>query len=150
MEKYPYRVYNFKVTVGAEAYRSGSFRECSGLDSSNDVIEYRDGTDAKNYIMKMPGLGKYSNITLKYGVIETDSALWTWILNTRNGTDYANMRKDVSITLVDDEGTDKIEWTLENAWPTKWTGAGLNATGNEVAIESIELAHEGISKWESK
>lgn len=147
--KYPYRVYNFKVDIGVT--RIGSFSECTGLDSSNDVIEYREGTFPQKRTQKMPGLAKYSNITLKFGVVDGDNKdVRSWILDTRNGKNYGSIRHDVTITLQDDAGTDKMEWLLKDAWCTKWTGAGLNAKGNEVVIESLELAHEGIEKWEPK
>ena len=148
--KYPYRVYNFKVDIGTD--RAGAFSECTGLDSSNDVIDYREGVDPQNRTKKLPGLPKYSNITLKYGVIDGElKTFQDWIQNTRDGSidHVAGMRHPVTITLCDDNGNPKMEWELANAWCTKWTGAGLNAKGNEVAVESLEIAHEGINVWKA-
>lgn len=91
---------------------------------------------------KQPGILKYSNVTLKRGT--TDSPLFMdWMTELKNGT--VN-RKTIVITLVDDEGKDSASWQLEKAWPTKYTAPDFNATSNEVAIESLELVCEGITR----
>jgi phage tail-like protein len=137
--KDPYRGYNFKVEVGGIT-RAG-FREASGLDSSQDAIEYREGVE-KLTARKLPGLNKYSNISLKWGVTD-DAELWAWRKKSIDGTVE---RKNGSIVLCDDKGEEKVRWNFVEGWPTKWTGPSFNATGNEVAIETLEIAHEGLEK----
>jgi phage tail-like protein len=137
--KDPFRGYNFKVEVGGIT-RAG-FREASGLDSSQDAIEYREGVE-KLTARKLPGLNKYSNISLKWGVTD-DAELWAWRKKSIDGTVE---RKNGSIVLCDDKGEEKVRWNFVEGWPTKWTGPSFNATGNEVAIETLEIAHEGLEK----
>ena len=137
--KDPYRVYNFRVEI--DGIDRGGFRECSGLDSAQDPIEYREGTDSLT-VRKQPGLVKYSNLSFKWGVSD-DTQLWDWLNQSTAGTVE---RKNGSIILMNDAGEEKMRWNFREGWPTKWTGASLNATGNEVAIETLELAHEGLSR----
>jgi len=137
--KDPYRVYNFLVEIDGIA-RAG-FRECSGLDSSQDPIDYREG----NYpttVHKLPGLVKHSNITLKWGITD-DASLWEW---RKKAMDGKVERKNGSIILLDDTGSEKARWNFRDGWPTKWTGPTFNATGNEVAIETLEIVHEHLEK----
>ncbi|NOS89435.1 MAG: phage tail protein [Methylococcaceae bacterium] len=135
----PYRVYKFKVEI--DGITRGGFREASGLDSSQDPIEYREGTDPL-HAKKLPGLNKSSNISLKWGVSD-DNELWEW---RKKCIDGKVERKNGSIVLYNDAGEEKHRWNFVEAWPTKWTGPSFNATGNEVAIDAIEIAHEGITK----
>jgi phage tail-like protein len=137
--KDPYRVYNFKVEI--DGIDRAGFRECSGLDSAQDPIEYREGTDALT-ARKLPGMVKYSNLSLKWGISD-DTELWEWLTKSTEGNVE---RKNGSIVLMDDAGDEKMRWNFRDGWPTKWTGASFNATGNEVAIETLEIAHEGITK----
>lgn len=119
-----------------------SFQEVSGLDSETQPIEYRAGDSKAFSVVKMPGIKKYGNVTLKKGVFKADRKFWDWFnqikMNTVN-------RVPVTISLLDEAGAATMVWTLANAWPTKITGTDLKAEGNEVAIESIELAHEGLT-----
>jgi len=135
----PYRVYNFLVEIDGIA-RAG-FRECSGLDSSQDPIDYREGTDPR-IARKLPGLVKHSNITLKWGVTD-DASLWDWRKKVMDGKIE---RKNGSIVLLNDTGEEAVRWNFREAWPSKWTGPTFNATGNEVAIETLEIVHEGLEK----
>ncbi len=135
----PYRVYKYKVEI--DGITRGGFREASGLDSSQDPIEYREGTDPL-HAKKLPGLNKSSNITLKWGITD-DAQLWEW---RKKSIDGKVERKNGSIVLYNDAGEEKIRWNFMEGWPTKWTGPSFNATGNEVAIETLEIAHEGITK----
>jgi phage tail-like protein len=137
----PFRSFNFAVEIDGIA-RAG-FRECSGLDASQDPIEYREGTEGLT-ARKLPGLNKYSNITLKWGMTD-DHELWDWRKKVMTGKIE---RKNGSIVLLDDAGTEKMRWNFREAWPTKWTGPSFNATGNEVAIETLEIAHEGLEPQE--
>lgn len=137
--KDPYRVYNFRVEI--DGIDRGGFRECSGLDSAQDPIEYREGTDSLTS-RKLPGMVKYSNISLKWGISD-DTQLWEWLGKSSEGKVE---RKNGSIILMDDAGEEKMRWNFREGWPTKWTGASFNATGNEVAIETLEIAHEGVTR----
>ncbi len=137
--KDPFKAYNFELEIGGK--RAG-FQECSGLDSSQDPIEYREGNEKTLTVRKLPGLVKYSNITLKYGVTD-DTSLWEWLTQAVTGD---AKRVDGTISLLDDKQQKKVTWKFVSGWPTKWTGATFNATSNEVAIETLEIAHEGIQK----
>src|SRR5437763_1966416 len=135
----PYRSFHFIVEIDGIA-RAG-FRECSGLDSSQDPIEYREGNEGL-VSRKLPGLNKYSNISLKAGFTD-DAELWEW--RKKAATGHVE-RKNGSIVLLNDAGEEKLRWNFREGWPTKWTGPTFNATGNEVAIETLEIAHEGLDK----
>lgn len=139
--KDPFRSFNFAVEIDGIA-RAG-FRECSGLDASSDPIDYREGTEGPT-ARKLPGLVKYSNITLKWGMTD-DHELWDWRKKAMTGKIE---RKNGSIVLLDDTGTEKMRWNFREAWPTKWSGPSFNATGNEVAIETLEIVHEGLELQE--
>jgi phage tail-like protein len=135
----PYRVYNFLIEI--DGITRGGFRECSGLDTAQDPIEYREGTDPLTP-RKLPGMNKYSNISLKWGMTD-DAELWDW---RQKAIDGKVERKNGSIVLMDDAGEEKWRWNFFEGWPTKWTGPSFNATGTEVAIEALEIAHEGLEK----
>ena len=137
----PFRSFNFRVEL--DGITRAGFRECSGLDASQDPIEYREGTEGLT-ARKLPGLNKYSNITLKWGMTD-DTELWDWRKKAITGKVE---RKNGSIVLLDEAGEEKLRWNFREAWPTKWTGPSFNATGNEVAIETLEITHEGLELQE--
>lgn len=137
--KDPYRSYNFLVEI--DGITRAGFREVTGLDTAQDPIEYREGTDPLT-TRKISGLVKYSNITLKWGITD-DAQLFQW---RQTAVDGKAERKNGSIVLLDDTGAEKYRWNFREGWPTKWTGPSFNATAHEVAIEMIEIAHEGITK----
>ncbi len=133
----PYRNFRFRVEISG--IDQGGFREVSIADSSQDPIEYREGTHPPT-MRKIPGLIKYGNVTLKWGV--TDSMdLYNWRKAIEDGK-TAGSRKTMAVVLVDEEGKEKSRWEFSNAWPTKYDPADLNATANEIAIETLEIAHE--------
>lgn len=136
--KDPIRNFRYKVSVGgAEA----GFSEVSGFDISLDTIEYREGDDPTTPY-KLPGLTKYSNITLKHGI--TDSMeLYNWIKDCVEGKIE---RKVVTVIALGEDGSALATWEIVEAWPVKYTGPDLSASGSEVAIESMELAHEGLKR----
>ena len=138
--KDPYRGFNFKMELGGQIV--AGFREASGLDSSQDPVEYREKADGVSTSRKLPGLNKHSNISLKRGVTD-DAKLWEW---WKKAMDGKVERMDGSIVLMDDAGEEQARWNFVAGWPTKWTGPSFNATSNEVAIETLEIAHEGIEK----
>ena len=119
-----------------------SFQEVSGLDVEAQPIEYRAGDSATFSVVKMPGLKKYSNVTMKKGVFKSDNKFWDWFNKIKMNT---IKRVPVTISLLDESGKPTMVWTLNNAWPTKITGTDLKAEGNEVAVETIEIAHEGLT-----
>lgn len=135
----PYMGFNFLVEI--DGITRAGFRECSGLDSTQDPVEYREGDDVLTP-HKLPGLNKYSNISLKWGITD-DAELWEWRKKAMDGTVE---RKNGSIVLRNDKGEEKLRWNFKEAWPTKWAGPTFNATSNEVAIESLDIAHEGVEK----
>jgi phage tail-like protein len=134
----PYSGYNFSVEL--DGITRAGFRECSGLENSQNAGEYREGTDTNPSVRKLPGLVTHSDITLSRG-ITADSKLWEWREKAMKGTVE---RHDISITLMDSAGHGKITWNLFDCWPRQWTGPSLNATTDEVAVEQLILACERI------
>jgi len=140
----PYGCYNFQVVVtgvspdGASV--QGSFCEVYGLEVEMDVIEYRNGSEGIT-VRKLPGLKKFTNITLKRGIIG-DVTFWNWILAAMNGS---VQRANMLITLLDENRNPVMQWDFVRAWPCKWKGPVLNAKGKEVAIETLEICHEGMT-----
>lgn len=135
----PYRTFNFEVEIDGTAV--GAFSEVSGLTAEGDPVEYREGTDRVNTVRKLIGLRKYANITLKRGYVRDDT-FWTWYTNIANGQDD---RRNGTIVLKNEARRRVLSWRFENAWLNKIEGPTMNATGNEVAIEAIELCHEGLT-----
>ncbi len=119
-----------------------SFQEVSGLDIETQSIEYHKGNSPAFSSIKMPGIKKYGNVTMKKGVLAGDNKFWSWYNEIKMNT---IKRKTVTISLLDESGKATMQWKLKNAWPTKITGPDLKSSGNEVAIETLELAHEGLT-----
>jgi phage tail-like protein len=135
---YPLPVFHFTVQWGGT--RIG-FSEVSGLTQENQAIEYRDG-DFKEYSsIKMPGLRKFNNISMKRGIVKSDNEFFKWLSTVKLNTVE---RRDLVISLPNEEHNPVMVWKVQNAFPVKVEGPGLKATGNEAAIESIEIAHEGL------
>lgn len=136
----PYPLPVFHFTVDWRGKRVG-FTEVSGLTQENQAIEYRDGAFPEYSSTKMPGLRKFSNITLKRGITKGDNELFQWLSTVKLNT---VQRRDLVISLLNEEHQPVMVWKVLNAFPVKVEGPALKATGNEVAIESIEIAHEGL------
>lgn len=117
------------------------FHEVSGLDTETQAIEYRHGNSKEFSPIKMPGLKKVGNVTLRKGVFAKDNKFWAWYSTIKMNT---IVRQTIVIKLLDETGAPTMTWTLTNAWPTKLQSTDLKADGNEVAIESIELAYETL------
>jgi phage tail-like protein len=133
----PYAAFNFIVEV--DGVIVGGFAECGGLTTETDVIEYRNG-DEDITVRKLPGKAKYTNVTLKRGY--TDSReLWEWRKQVIGGR---TQRKSGTIQLLNEARQPALKWNFREGWPSKWEGPALNAKNNEVAIESLEIAHEGL------
>jgi phage tail-like protein len=133
----PFSVLNFRLEI--DGMRAAAFSECSGLSSEVDVVEYRSGGDA-GLTRKLPGIRKFSNITLKRGITK-DRELWDWYKTVLDG---AVKRRNGSVVLMDEAGNDVLRWNFRQGWPRKIEGPALNAASSEVAIETIEIAHEGL------
>ena len=119
-----------------------SFQEVSGLDIQSEEIKYRHGDSPEFSVIKMPGMKKVGNITMKKGIFKGDNKFWDWFKQIKMNT---IKRLPVTISLLDETGKATMVWTLTNAWPTKITGTDLKSEGNEVVIESIEIVHEGLT-----
>jgi phage tail-like protein len=133
----PYTGFNFRVEI--EGISRAAFSEVGGLESETAVIEYRVGGE-RNTVRKLPGLTKYANIVLRRGITQ-DAELWNWQKNIIEGKAD---RRNGSIILLDDEGNAVVRWNFVRGWICKWEGPDLNASANEVAIETIAIAHEGL------
>jgi phage tail-like protein len=141
VRKDPYVNFNFKVEI--DGIVRAAFHEVSGLDSSVDVIEHREGGENIT-LRKLPGQVKFSNVSLKWGMTD-DVDLYKWHRQWVDG-DPAAPRKNGSIVLLDRQGQEKGRWNFFNGWPSKWMGPSFNAESNDIAIESLEIAHEGIAR----
>ncbi|MBN9419591.1 MAG: phage tail protein [Alphaproteobacteria bacterium 65-37] len=139
----PYGGYNFLVTVNGISNDGkavkGSFTEVSGLETEVSPIEYRNGSEDIT-VRKMPGLKKFTNITLKRG-ITGDTEFWKWILVAMQGQ---VKRAEGSIMLLNENKQEVMRWNFRRGWPCKYTGPGLNAANNEIAMETLEICHEGL------
>jgi phage tail-like protein len=135
----PYRGFNFMVEI--DGITQAGFQEVSGLDSSTDSVDYREGTDPL-HVRKLSGLNKYTAISLKRGITDSDE-LWKWRQTVMDGK---TERKNGSVILLDDTGAEKIRWNFVNGWPTKWTGPAFNSTSTAVAIETLEITHEELKR----
>jgi len=139
MSDYPLVKFHFQVEWGGTKI---GFSEVSGLNVETEPIEYRHGASPEFTKTKMPGLQKYSNITLKRGSFQSDNEFYEWWNTIRLNTIE---RRDITISLLNEEHEPLIAWKIKNAWPIKVESTDLKADGNEVAIESMELAHEGLT-----
>ncbi|MCD8031804.1 MAG: phage tail protein [Bacteroides sp.] len=140
---WPLPKFYFKVEVdGLDA----AFQEVSGLEAEAQVIEYRHSNSKEFSTIKMPGIKKYSDVTLKKGVFVKDNKFFDWFSKIEMNLIE---RKPVTISLLNEKGDPTMVWTLANAWPTKVTGVDLKSDGNEAAVETLVLAHEGL-KIENK
>lgn len=139
MADYPIPKFHFLVDW---AGTNLGFTEVTGLGVETEVIEYRSGASPEYQSQKMPGRQKFSNVTLKRGTFEGDNEFFEWwqtvALNTIE-------RRDITIKLLNENHEPLVVWSLRNAWPTKVQGADLKSDANEVAIETIELVHEGLT-----
>ncbi len=132
---------NFRFRVEIDGIQQAGFSDVTGFDVTVDPIEYREGNDP-THVRKLTGLTKYGNVTLKWGV--TDSmVLYEWHRQIVNGD---IQRKNIAIVVVDESGADKARWEIVEAWPSKYDPADLNAKGNEISVEMLEICNEGITR----
>lgn len=133
----PYGAFNFLVEIDGIA--AGAFSEVSGLESTVEVIEYRNGSDDIT-VRKLPGLKKHANIVLKRG-FTNDHSLWDWYKATLDGRVE---RRSMMITVLNEAREPALRFAVRNAWPCSWSGPDLDAGKSTVAIETLEICHEGI------
>jgi phage tail-like protein len=136
----PYRLYNFKLEING--ITEGHFTECSGMDIKIETITYREA-GAKVGLRHIPGPVDYGSITLKYGLTNSHD-LWDWMIKAANGDVD---RRNVSIVMLNSAGSDEVmRWNLVDAWPCEWHGAALSATQKGIAIESLVITYDGITR----
>jgi len=137
---WPMPKFRFEVDLGTEL-AGVAFQEVSGMDVENQIIEYRKSNSPLFATEKMPGIVKYGNVTMKRGIFVNDNTFWNW-----HNEIAMNVikRRTVLIKLLDENGSVAMQWTLNNAWPTKITGTDLKSDGNEVAVDTLVIAHEQL------
>ena len=136
---WPLPKFYFSVDLGD--LKDVAFQEVSGMDKEVEVLEYRHSNSKLFSKIKMPGMVKHGNITMKRGLFVKDNTFWDWMKETKMNT---NPRREVIIRLLDQEGKKTMQWTLRNAFPTKISSTDLKSEGSEVAIDTIELAYEDL------
>lgn len=145
MADYPLPKFHFQVDWGGTKI---GFTEVSGLDFETEPIEYRHGASPEYFKTKQPGMQKWSNITMKRGTFNSDNEFYDWWKETvffEEGESTGSIyRRDITISLLNENHEPTITWKVKNVWPTKVQTTDLKADGNEIAIESIELVHEGL------
>ncbi|MCG8699914.1 MAG: phage tail protein [Bacteroidales bacterium] len=139
MVEYPLVKFHFQVEWGGTKM---NFSEVTGMSFETEVIEYSGGQSSEYSSIKIPGKQKYQNITLKRGIFEKDNEFFQW-WNTVQLGDVE--RRDVTISMLNSEHQPIISWQVKRSWPVKVDHGDLKAEGSEVAIETLELAHEGIT-----
>ncbi len=137
---WPMPKFRFEVDFGSKL-KGIAFQEVSGMDKEVQVIEYRHSNSPLFATIKMPGIAKYGNVTMKRGVFVNDNTFWKWMDEIKMNT---ITRRVVLIKLLDEGGKVTMQWQLNNAWPTKITGTDLKSDGNEVAVDTIEITHEQL------
>lgn len=140
LKEWPLPNFYFQVNLGDE--KVVSFSEVSGLETEYEEITYRAGDSPVFTKLKMPGLKKTNDITLKKGIFKSDQKMWTWINSVKLNT---VKRQTVTISLLDESGAPAQTWTLTNAWPKKITVEGFKADTGSAAMETLILAHEGVT-----
>ena len=133
----PYMNYNFLVEI--DGITAAGFQECSGLESSTETVEYREGGE-NSTSRKLPGRTTFGDIVLKRGITDSEE-LWDWRKSVINGS---IQRKSGSIILLDQERNEARRWNFHSAWPSKWEGPSLDAKANDVAIETLTITHESL------
>ncbi len=136
---YPLVKFHFQVEWGGTKI---GFTEVSGLDVETEIVEYREGNSPEYSKIKMPGMQKFSNITLKRGTFKSDNEYFAWWNTVKLNTIE---RRDITISLLNEDHEPVVTWKVKSAWPTKIQSTDLKADGNEVAIESMEIVHEGLT-----
>ena len=137
---WPLPKFRFEVDLGSEL-KGVAFQEVSGMDKEVQIIEYRHSNSKLFSVIKMPGIVKHGNITMKRGIFVNDNTFWDWMAQIKMNT---IKRREVLIKLLDEEGKVTMLWTLRNAWPTKISSTDLKSDGNEVSVDTLEIAYEDL------
>lgn len=133
----------FSFAVEIDGVEVAAFKEASGIDSTNEVIEYKESTtEGRMIIRKVPGSKSWSDVTLRRR-LDDSQAFWEWRQQVLDG-DIDSARRNGSIVLFDSMGTEVARWNFENGWPSNWKGADLDAGANDIAVEEVTIAHEGL------
>jgi phage tail-like protein len=132
---------NFRFLVEIDGIVQAGFSDCTGLGSHVEPVEYREGGDP-NTVRKLPGKVTYPDITLKFGITNSRE-LYDWHFAAVSGQ---VQRKNGSVILLDDTGSEQVRWNFFNAWPSKWDGASFSAKGNDVAIDSLTVSCERVAR----
>ena len=137
---------NFRYRLEIDNITQAGFSEVHISETTIDMVEYREGTDPA-HTRKLSGLTKYGTVSLKWGVTIGGSALdmFKWHADVSAGQ-IKDKRKKVVVIAQDEAGTDAARFVISDAWPVKYNITDLKATGNEVLIEALELANEGIER----
>jgi phage tail-like protein len=136
----PYRNFRFRIEI--DGVQAAAFSEVTIAATTTDVIEYRDGTDPAA-VRKLPGLHRFGNVTLKRGLTQS-AELWQWHKQVLSGD--PQLRRRVVIVVLDESGNDQVRFVVSDAWPVRYEVGALVAKGNDVAIETLELANEGVER----
>ena len=139
MENYPLPKFHFQVEWGGTKI---GFQEATVPNLETQVLEYRDGASPEYHKIKMPGMQQFGNITLKRGVFKSDNEFYNWWNTVKLNTIE---RRNITISLLDETHAPIVTWKIKNAWPSKITPTDLKGEGNEIAIETMEIVHEGIT-----
>lgn len=137
----PYRQFRFRIEI--DGINQAGFSECTFADTTTDPVEYREGNEPPVF-RKLSGLSKYGNITLKWGISDSMD-LYKWRQQVID-TGAEGARKNMAIVLIDEAGADKCRWDIVQAWPSKYDPSDFSGKGNEVAIETLEVVHEGFKR----
>ena len=139
MAEYPLTKFHFQVDWGGTKI---GFTEVTGLEVTTDKIEYRDGFSPEYVKTQMPGMQTYGDLTLTRGIFASDNEFYEWWNSVSLNTIE---RRDITISLLNEEHVPVVVWKIKNAWPTKVTSTDLNSTGNDVAVEKLVVTHEGLT-----
>mgnify|MGYP003702189239 CR=1 FL=1 len=138
----PYR--NCRFLLEIDGITQAGFSEATIPDTSQDPIEYREGNEIPT-VRKIPGLIKYGNLSLKWGITDSAIELYNWRKLVEQGK-ASEYRRNIAIILMDEEGNSKSRWEFREAWPTKYDAPDLSAKGSDIAIEALDIAHEGMER----
>lgn len=137
----PFGNYRFRVEING--LTQASFSEVSIPQSANEVIEHREGADPTN-VRKQAGLLTHGNLILKWG-LTASMELYNWRKLVEQGN-VSSARRNIAVTLIDEEGNDAARWEFTDAWPSKYKAPDLNAKGNDIAIETLEIVFESMKR----
>lgn len=138
----PYRNFRFRLEI--DGVEQAAFSECTIPENSTAPLEYRDGNEPAT-VRKLTNLNTFGNLVLRGGVTDDSTVLYEWRKEVEDGM-VDSARRNVAVVVLDEEGQDGPRWEFREAWPINYNAPDLNATAGEVAIESIEIVHEGMER----